>query len=557
MNRHRLLKGVLSGMLLALAWAAVARVPATFAAAPTTPPTFEAELQPVPADVMLDGEVLFRVHGVSVYPAEQRASAIAARIRAVAADRTVAADALRVNESEFGWDILAGDRPLMTVTEVEARREGVHARILAEIYSGRIAAAITAYRAERTGRALATKTAAAAGATLVAAALAFGLVRVSRRLDALVDRRLRARIHGFETQSFRLVRATQISAVIRGLLSGLRVVGVAAIAYAYLAVVLELFPPSRPLARGLASLFLGPLASMGLAVLDALPNLIFLAILVVMIRYLLRLVRLFFAGVDSGAIAMARFDREWAWPTYRVIRFLTIAFAVVVAYPHIPGSESPAFKGVSIFVGLILSLGSSSFIANVLAGYSMIYRRTFRVGDRIRVGDVTGDVAESGLMVTRVRTPKNEEVVVPNATILSSHVVNYSARAQQGGLILHSTVGIGYETPWRQVEAMLLLAADRTFGLLKDPPPFVLLQSLGDFCVTYEINAYCDAPQVMVRLYTDLHRHILDVFNEYGVQIMTPAYERDPEQPKVVPKADWFASPAKPPNGSPMSHRPS
>jgi small-conductance mechanosensitive channel len=486
-----------------------------------------------------------------VYPAERRAENIAARIRAVAADRTVAPDSVRVRQGEFGSDILAGDRPLMTVVEAETRHEGVPTQILADVYRRRIADAITAYRAERTGRALATKAAVAVVATLVAAALVLGLGHASRWLDALVERRLGARIHGLEAQSFRLVRATQISAVIRGLGLALRVAGVAAVGYTYLAVVLELFPWSRPLARRLASLFLGPLASMGLAVLDALPNLIFLVVLVLVIRYLLRLVRLFFAGVESGAIAVRSFERGWAWPTYRVVRFLIIAFTLVVAYPHIPGSQSPAFQGISIFLGVLLSLGSSSFIANLIAGYSMIYRRTFRVGDRIQVGDVTGDVAESGLMVTRLRTPKNEEVIVPNATILGSHVVNYSARVQQGGLILHTTVGIGYETPWRQVEAMLLLAADRTSGLLKEPPPFVLLRSLGDFCVTYEINASCDTPQAMARLYTDLHRHILDVFNEYGVQIMTPAYETDTDQPKVVPKAQWFASPAKPPESGP------
>jgi small-conductance mechanosensitive channel len=148
-------------------------------------------------------------------------------------------------------------------------------------------------------------------------------------------------------------------------------------------------------------------------------------------------------------------------------------------------------------------------------------------------------------MVTRIRTIKNEEVVVPNSTILNNHIVNFSTLAKQAGLILHTTVGIGYETPWRQVEAMLIMAAERTPGLCKEPPPFVLQKNLGDFCVTYEINAHSDDPQAMVRLYTDLHRNILDLFNEYGVQIMTPAYEGDPQQPKLVPKEQWFAAPAR------------
>ena len=217
-----------------------------------------------------------------------------------------------------------------------------------------------------------------------------------------------------------------------------------------------------------------------------------------------------------------------------------------MAYPYIPGSRSAAFQSISIFLGVMFSIGSSSFIANIIAGYSMTYRRAFRLGDRIQVGDVFGDVSEIRLQVTHVRSVKNEEIVVPNSTLLNSNVVNYSALARTRGLILHTTVGIGYETPWRQVEAMLLLAAERTPGLLREPAPFVLQKSLGDFCVVYEINVYCDAPAEMARLYTRLHQNILDVFNEYGVQIMTPAYEGDPEQPKVVPKDQWWTAPAQP-----------
>jgi small-conductance mechanosensitive channel len=229
------------------------------------------------------------------------------------------------------------------------------------------------------------------------------------------------------------------------------------------------------------------------------------------------------------------------------VRFPIVAFAVVVAYPYVPGSQAPAFQGVSIFIGAIFSLGSSSFIANLIAGDSMTYRRAFRVGDRIRVGEVTGDVTESGLMVTRVRTVKSEEIVVPNSTILTSHIVNHSV-ARKDGLILHTTVRIGYQTPWRQVEAMLLLATDRTPGLLKEPRPFVLQTALGDFRVTYEIDASCTNAQAIGPLYAELHRNILDVFNAYGVQIMTPADEGDPEQAKIVPRAQWFLAPAQPPD---------
>jgi len=218
---------------------------------------------------------------------------------------------------------------------------------------------------------------------------------------------------------------------------------------------------------------------------------------------------------------------------------------VVVCFPYVPGSESPAFRGVTIFIGVLFSLGSSSLLANLIAGYTMTYRRAFHLGDRIKVGDLMGDVTQVGLMVTHLRSVKNEEFVVPNSLILNSNVINYSALARERGLILHTTVGIGYETPWRQVEAMLLMAAERTPGLLSEPPPYILQQGLGDFCVTYELNVYSDKPAAMYQQYTDLHRSILDVFNEYNVQIMTPAYVSDPAGPKVVARDQWFAEPAQ------------
>jgi small-conductance mechanosensitive channel len=236
------------------------------------------------------------------------------------------------------------------------------------------------------------------------------------------------------------------------------------------------------------------------------------------------------------------------------VRLLAITFSVIVAYPYIPGSGSEAFKGVSLFMGIVFSLGSSSLIGNLIAGYTMTYRRAFRLGDRVKIGDQVGDVERMRVLVTHLRTIKNEEVIVPNSTILGSEVINYSSLARQRGLILHTTVGIGYETPWRQVEAMLLEAASRTAGLRSEPAPFVLQRALGDFCVTYEINVFCDKPGAMEQFYADLHRNILDVFNQYGVQIMTPAYMGDPAQPKVVPEDQWYAAPAHVPQMAGSAH---
>lgn len=496
------------------------------------------------APVTLDGETLFHVRGVTAYPAEQRAAAIGARIKAIAADPSVSIDSLQAVESADRTQIVAGNRLVMFVVDADAVLEGISRPLLAKIILGKTGQAIASYREDRGPRVLLIRLAYALAATLVAAFLLFAVSRVFRKLDATAERRFKSPIEELEIESHRIIHAGQLWTALHGFIHVLYLLSVLATVYAYLNLTLGLFPWTRPLSRRLIALVLDPLTAMGAALLAAVPNLVFLAILILLARYVLKLMRMFFAGVDQGTITLSDFDRDWAWPTYKIARLLVIAFAAVVAYPYVPGSESEAFKGISIFLGVIFSLGSSSVIANLIAGYTLTYRRAFKIGDRVGVGQHMGDVAEIRLMVTRLRTPKNEDIVIPNSVILSSDIVNYSTLARTQGLILHTTVGIGYETPWRQVEAMLRLAAERTPGLLKTPAPFILQKSLGDFCVTYELNVYCDNPQAMNRLYTALHQNILDLFNEYGVQIMTPAYEGDPDQPKVVARDQWFAAPA-------------
>jgi small-conductance mechanosensitive channel len=537
----------LVGLILLLTVATIAAPPVTLAQSTGEEAVVTTEMGSSTAPITLDGKVLFRVRGVSAYPAEQRARAIAERIEALAADATIQTTALRTVETEHSTDIMVGEQRIMGVFDVDARLEGLARQPLAQAFMKRIDVAVQAYRKEREPDKLLSHTLYALAATVLVIGLLLAIHWMFRRLNARIEQRYQTRIQKLESKSLKFVRAEQLKTALHRTLQTVRTLVVLVLLYVYLQFALSLYPWTRPLAERLLTLLINPLATMGAALLASVPNLVFIAILVVVTRYVLRLTRLFFETVEQGTITISGFEREWSPPTYRIIRLFIVAFAVVVAYPYIPGSESAAFKGVSLFLGVIFSLGSSSIIANLIAGYTMTYRRAFRVGDRIKVSDFIGDVTDVRLMVTYLRSLKNEEIIVPNSLILSSHVINYSSLARQQGLILHTTVGIGYETPWRQVEAMLLMAAERTPGLLRQPPPFVLQQVLGDFCVTYELNVYCDKAAAMYRLYTELHRNILDVFNEYNVQIMTPAYERDPEQPKVVPKEAWFAEPAQAP----------
>jgi len=497
------------------------------------------------ASVKVDGVALLRVRGISSFPAEKRAALIAGRIEALAADRRFMPAALRVEEAQGASRLLAGDQLVLTVTDADARLEGIDSSLLASVYVTRIGEAISSYRREREPQQVMRGSMfAVAGLVLLVALLWLG-ARAMHWLDALLERRIKSRLEGLETKSLRLLNATQLWRALRSLRSLFWTATALAAILFYLDFVLQLFPWTRDFGIRLYDLLVDPLRAFGRGLLGAIPDLVALAIIVFVARYLLKAINLLFTGLASGRVALAGLNPELAMPTYRLVRLLVIAFTIVVAYPYIPGSGSEAFKGVSLFLGVIFSLGSSSVIGNVIAGYTMIYRRAFHVGDRIRINEHLGDVAETRLLVTHLRTPKNEEVVIPNSVILNSSVVNYSMFAREGRLILHTSVGIGYETPWRQVEAMLLQAAERTAGLLAEPKPFVLQRALGDFAVTYEINVYCGDAQAMEKLYTRLYQNILDVFNEFGVQIMTPAYVQDPAQPKVVPKEQWYAAPAR------------
>jgi small-conductance mechanosensitive channel len=496
------------------------------------------------APVIIDGVELFRVSGAASYPSAQRAQAVRERILALARERRVPVNAIGIKPRDNRIDIVAGDRHIVAVVEHDAEFEGAPASSVAELRVAQIRQAIERYRFERQPDQLARSGLIAFLATAATALALFLLLRAFRRLFELIERRYRSRVHSVTIQAFEVVRAENIWRAVNGFLSGLRLLLVAALIYVYLAVTLRQFPQTRGFAEGLVDLVVQPLKEISAAILQYIPKLAFLVVLVFVVRYLLKLTNLFARAVSAGRVPLRGFDPDWAQPTYNIVRVVIILLAIVVAYPYLPGSGSAAFQGLSIFAGLMLSLGASSAMASLIAGYTVTDRRAFRVGDRITVGEFTGEVTEVRLLVTHLRTPKNEEVVVPNSVVLQSHIVNYSKLAKSPGLILHTTVGIGYETPWRQVEAMLLLAAKRTDGVLQDPHPFVLEKSLGDFAVTYELNVYVDGAQHIPQRYAALHRNILDVFNEHGVQIMTPAYEGDPEQPKVVPKDLWYSAPA-------------
>jgi small-conductance mechanosensitive channel len=498
------------------------------------------------APVVVNGEVRFHVIGESAYPAKRRADKITRRIEGLAKDPKFDPKTLRIKDIGDYHQIFPGEssESVLSVLEADAKfagiRRSVHAVTLRQI----VAESVIDYRHDHMPAVLIKKAVYALGSALLLIAVLFGVLWGFRRIDGFLERRVKLQMQNLEVRSNRIFRGGQLWSLLHSALRILRKLVVLFLVYVFADFALSLFPQTRYTAYMLFKFVFAPLGYMVEAIIDFIPQLIYLVVLFFIARYGLKLAHGMFDAIDTKRLQIKGFEVDWAWPTYRIVRIGIILFALVIAYPFIPGSESAAFKGVSVLLGILFSLGSTSVISNVIAGYTMTYRRAFRVGDRVKIGDTLGDVTEMRVLVTHLRSLKNEEVVVPNSAILGGEITNYSTMAHDQGLILHTMVGIGYDVPWRQVEAMLLLAAENTDGLLKEPKPFIQQKALADFAVNYELNAYCDNASKMMELYTEMHRNIQDVFNENGVQIMSPAYKVDPAEPKVVPKERWYTPPA-------------
>ena len=300
----------------------------------------------------------------------------------------------------------------------------------------------------------------------------------------------------------------------------------------------SIFPQTKDLAYQLFSYIWNPVKSIFIGVVDYIPNLFTIFIIYMAVKYLVRLFRYLADEVQSEHLKLRGFYPDWAIPTYHIIRFLLYAFMLAMIYPYLPGSNSGVFQGISVFVGLIVSLGSSTVIGNIIAGLVITYMRPFKIGDCIKLNDTTGNVVEKTPLVTRIRTPKNEVVTIPNSFVMSSHTVNFSQSAREYGLIIHSEVSIGYDVPWRTVNKLLVEAALNTPGVVDDPRPFVLSTSLSDWYPVYQVNAYIKDADRLAEIYSDLHQNIQDRFNEAGVEIMSPHYMavRDGNASTIPPK---------------------
>lgn len=294
--------------------------------------------------------------------------------------------------------------------------------------------------------------------------------------------------------------------------------------YLALPIAFLIFPSTKPVSNQLLGYIISPVKHIFWAGVHYVPNLLTIGVIYLATRYIVKLVKFIADEIESGAFTIKNFYSEWAAPTYNIIRVLLYAFMFVVIFPYLPGSDSKIFQGVTVFLGILFSFGSSSAISNMVAGLVLTYMRPFKMGDIVKVGEITGQVIEKNLLITRIRTIKNEDITVPNATILSGATINYTSSSKELGLILNTSITIGYDAPWHTIYELLIEAALATDGILKEPKPFVLQTDLNDFNVTYQVNAYTSQSHKMAVLYSDLHQNIQDKFNEAGVEIMSPHY---------------------------------
>ena len=387
-------------------------------------------------------------------------------------------------------------------------------------------------------------------AALAALALALGglvllglrkLHRVaSRRLTAISERRL-AKSGLADVEALRSSRLLDFQ---RGLVSTIAMGLELIVVYSVLTFVLRQFPYTRPWGESLSGFLFSTVETLGLGILEGIPGLFTVVLIFLITRFVVRLSRLWFYAVERGRITVRWLYPETARPTRRIVTGLLWLFAAVVAYPYMPGSDTDAFKGVSVFLGLMVSLGSSGIMNQIMSGFMITYSRALREGDFVKIGDVEGTVMHLGVLSTKIKTLLSEDVTVPNAVVVSQTTTDYSRFADS--VFTKTSVTIGYDAPWRQVHALLLEAAAKTPGLRQEPKPVVLQTALQDFYVQYTLWVCLLRQEDRLTVMDALHANIQDMFNQYGVQIMSPNYMFDPNAPKVVPKEHWFAAPARP-----------
>lgn len=475
--------------------------------------------------VMADGDTLFLLYaGRGGYSVHDRAEMAGEVLEKIGKDRSLSRDSVYMLENDGYTDIMYGRKVIVSITDQDALWQGVSRRELAEQYKPILVAKIKELKDEH------------GLLQIVKRVVLFIIVVVAQyllvKLTNFLFRRLRRQIIRFKQQrlkpiiihDYELLNKRRLGRILIFLSNILRYLVYLTLFMFSVPMLFAIFPQTEKLALKIFLYIIEPVRMVLTSIVDYIPNLFIIMVIWFCIRYIIKGIRYIADEIENEKLKISGFYPDWAKPTFNIIRFLLYAFMVAMIYPYLPGADSGVFQGISVFVGLIISLGSSTVIGNIIAGLVITYMRPFKLGDCIKLNDTVGSVIEKTPFVTRLRTPKNEVVTIPNSFIMSSHTVNYSASARQFGLIIHTTVTIGYDAPWRQIHQLLINAARITPGVLEHPKPFVLETDLQDYYPCYQINAYIKDADNIGRITSDLHQNIQDIFNEAGVEIMSPHY---------------------------------
>lgn len=476
--------------------------------------------------VVFNRDTLFYIYAkLGSFSASDRAQAIAARLEKIADGATFHTDSLKLSTAESSIDLIYRNNLLLSLTEEDAIWAKNDLNTLSSTVKTLVGKSVSNYRKENSWQVILKEIL----LTLLVIGVVIGLVYLVNRLFKIVTTRLLKSDgrfkEGIKIKNYQLLDADRQVWAISTVLSIFRWAIIILVIYLALPVLFGIFPFTKDLSENLLAYILSPLKKIGTAIWNYIPDLMTILVLLVVFRYVLRFVRFIKTEVERGKLTIPGFYKDWANPTYQIIRVLILAFMLIVIFPYLPGSDSGVFKGVSVFMGVLFTFGSAGALGNVVAGLVLTYMRAFRIGDRVKIGEVTGDIIEKTLLVTRVRTIQNEVVSIPNSTVMSNHTINYSVEAAEKGLIVHTTVTIGYDAPWRQVHQLLIDAALSSDLIEADPKPYVLQTSLDDYYVSYRLNAHTKSPNKQATIYSSLHANIQDFFNKAGVEIMSPHYK--------------------------------
>ena len=490
--------------------------------------------------VVVEGDTLFYLYTKrGGYTPLQRAEMIDAAIMQLGKRFTLHPDSVYIESSDIVTDLMYGNKVIASFTDQDGLWEGRSREQLATDKRKIVVQKLKELKEEHSlwqlGKRILYFVLVLAGQYLLFWLTGWLFRKLKVRIQKLKDTRLKP----ISIQNYELLDTQRQVNLLIFLSNLLRYVIMLLQLLITVPLLFAIFPQTKGLAYQIFSYIWNPIKNILVGIVDYIPHLFAILIICFAGKYLVRLVHYLSREVEAGRLKFGGFYPDWAMPTYHIIRFLLYAFMIAMIYPYLPGAKNGVFQGISVFVGLIISLGSSTVIGNVIAGLVITYMRPFKLGDRIQLNDTTGNVIEKTPLVTRIKTPKNEVVTIPNSFIMSSHTVNYSASAREYGLIIHSEVTIGYDVPWRQVHQLLIEAALNTPGVIDDPRPFVLETSLSDWYPVYQINAYIREADKLAQIYSDLHQNIQDRFNEAGVEIMSPHYMamRDGNE-STIPKDD-------------------